>query len=226
VNDRAGKATAIVIGAGRVFGNEIVARLAAEGYRVIAADATLPRLDPGIAGATAMRLDATDPAAVAALFAQERSVAVLVLNSPVSVGTKRFIDILDAELDAALNLSVVEPVCVVHEGLGSFIRGGSIVLVASRAHLGAWGGAHMMAAGATAITMSRVMALELENSGVRVNVVAPDFIEEIKPEAPRQVAGIVAFLASAASEPVSGQTLLVNGTTSLQLRESVYREMP
>ena len=223
--ERAGKPTAIVIGAARTFGPEIVGRLVADGHRVIAADATLPRIDPGLADATAMRLDATDPVAVSRLFAKERSISVIVLNSPISTGTKRFLDILDADLDAALNQSVIEPVCVVHEALGSLARGASLVLVASRAHLGAWGGAHTMAAGAAVITMSRVMALELENAGVRVNVVAPDFIEELAPEAPAQVAGIVAFLASPSSEPISGQTLLVNGTRSLQLRESVHREM-
>jgi len=221
----ASKPTAIVIGAARTFGPEIVDRLVADGHRVIAADATSPPIDPGLADANAMRLDATDPVAVARLFARERSISVIVLNSPISTGTKRFLDILDADLDAALNQSVIEPVCVVREALGSLARGASLVLVASRAHLGAWGGAHTMAAGAAVITMSRVMALELENAGVRVNVVAPDFIEELAPEAPAQVAGIVAFLASPSSEPISGQTLLVNGTRSLQLRESVHREM-
>lgn len=113
--------------------------------------------------------------------------------------------------------------------------GGAIVNVASQAGLVALPGeSSYCVAKAAVIHMTRVHAIEWGEYGIRVNAVAPTFIETDGTEealsdakfkadtidriaalhrigAPREVAGAVTFLASGAASLITGQTLAIDG---------------
>lgn len=184
-----------IIGAERPFGTEIVARLAQDGCRI----------DHGLAGGGP--LDA------------------LVVNMPVILAETRFADITDDQFRSTLDEQIYEPAAAAQAAAARLVQGGAIVHIASRAHLGGWGGAHQMAAGAALIGLSRSMALEFADAGVRVNVVAPGFPGERwdTPEARAEIADVVAFLIGPGSTSISGETILLDRGTSLRMTESARR---
>lgn len=197
--------TAVVVGADRAFGAEIVAGLTAAGYRTsgVPADAKVLR------------------ATVDALA----SVEVLVINVPTQAGAQRFLDISDAEFDLAMRDSLFDVLGAGQAVLPRMPRGGRIVTVASRGHLGAWGGAHLMAASAAVLGLNRSMALELVERGIRVNVVAPDFIggKWDTPDDRASVADAAIFLAAPGNRQLTGETMLLDGARSLRMSESRRR---
>jgi NAD(P)-dependent dehydrogenase (short-subunit alcohol dehydrogenase family) len=106
-------------------------------------------------------------------------------------------------------------------------NGARIVFVGSRGHLGAWGGVHLMAAGAALVAMMRSMAMELAQEGIRVNMVAADFAHD-RGDTPTLRAAIshaVEFLC-AAELGISGETLLIDGNASLRMGEARDRRPP
>lgn len=110
---------------------------------------------------------------------------------------------------------------------------GRVVNISSRAHLGNPGQANYSAAKAGILGFSAALALELGRDGITVNTIAPGFIEtdgvrklphyqKIKDNAiartpigrlgvPRDIASVVAFLASEAAGYITGATLHVTG---------------
>lgn len=189
---------AILLGAERPFGAEIEARLRADGFAVET------EADPARPDTFGETLDA------------------LVVNMPVELDDVSFDAITDNQFRAAIDYQLYALVAAAQAAAPRLVEGGSIVHVASRAHLGGWGGAHQMAAGAALIAISRSMALEFAEASVRVNCVASDFIgaEWDTPEARSEVADVVAFLAGPDSRLISGETLLVDEARSLRLAES------
>ena len=113
--------------------------------------------------------------------------------------------------------------------------GGSIVNIASQAGLVALPGeASYCAAKAAVVHLTRCLAVEWGQYGIRVNAVAPTFIETDGTAAalsddafradtveriaalhrigvPREVSGAVAFLASPSASLITGQTLAIDG---------------
>ena len=111
-------------------------------------------------------------------------------------------------------------------------RSGSIINISSVSGVpGNAGQANYSAAKAGLIGLTKSVAKELGSRGIRVNAVAPGFIEtdmtDAMPESakeaikgqitmgrigtPDDIAGVVAFLASDASSYVTGQTIAVDG---------------
>ena len=154
--------------------------------------------------------------------AGEAAIDVLVVNVPVGRSGTKFLDIADAELAAALDMLVFDVVDIVQAALPRMGRGGRIVVVSARGHLGAWGGAHLMAANAALMGLVRSMALEFAERGIRVNALAPDFAGERWDTAAArgEVAEAAAFLARDGLPLLSGQTLLLDGMRSLRMTES------
>jgi NAD(P)-dependent dehydrogenase (short-subunit alcohol dehydrogenase family) len=186
---------AVVLGAERPFGAQIVARLQADGLAVATA----------LEGAGA--------------------IDVLVVNVPPQPSETRFRELGDGAFLAALDDQLFDPAAACQAAAARIRSAGSIVLVASRAHLGGWAGADTIAAGAALIGLSRSLALEFAAMGVRVNLLAPDFAGQPwdTPEARTEIAGAVAWLAGPDSAAMSGETLLLDRGKTLRMNEAGRR---
>ena len=184
--------TVLLFGSARDFGAELAARFAADGATVLTSPTETGPID------------------------------VLVVNVPVGRTATKFLDIADADLAAALDMLVFDVVDTVQAALPRMDRGARVVVVSARGHLGAWGGAHLMAANAALMGLVRSMALEFSERAIRVNALAPDFTGERwdTPAARAEVAEAAAFLARDGLSLLSGQTLLLDGMRSLRMTES------
>ena len=114
---------------------------------------------------------------------------------------------------------------------------GSIVLISSRSAYGNIGQANYSASKGGVISLAKTLALELGRAGVRVNAIAPGFIEtpmtgavpaKIRERAiattplgrtgrPQEVARVALFLASDDASFITGQTINVDGGRSVGL---------
>ncbi len=232
----------LVTGGARGIGQAIVSRAVAEGARAVVADLGTP--DTPLPDVRYVRTDVAQRTSVEALFdsidADEGGVDILVNNA----GIQR------VGLTETFDPAVFEEVIATHL-MGTFhcsslaIRsmrargGGSIVQIASVAGFIALPGrGPYSAAKAGMMGLTRVMAVEVADLGIRVNAVAPGstrtaLIEQglqdgsIKLEAilseipmgrmatPDDIAGTVLFLASEDAGYITGQTIVVDGGWSI-----------
>jgi 3-oxoacyl-[acyl-carrier protein] reductase len=232
----------VVTGGARGIGDAIVRRVVADGAAAVVPDLADPT-DP-VPGARYIRCDITDRGAVeaahATIEATEGRLDVLVNNA----GIQRVA--LTEEFDPAAWATVID----VHL-LGAFHwsslalrtmkrqRSGAIVSVASVAGLiGLPGRGPYSAAKAALIGLTRTMAVEAADAGVRVNAVAPGMartaivqqgiddgsidLEAMRTEIPMgrlatldEITNAVCFLASDEASYITGQTLVVDGGWSI-----------
>ena len=237
---------ALVTGGASGIGAATARRLAAEGARVVIADLDEAgaRAVAGEIDGTAVRMDVSDSASVAATVPALGALDILVNNA----GTDRFAFFVntDPELwDFVLGVNLRGTIAVTHAVLAQMQeRGrGSIVNVASEAgRVGSQGSAVYSAAKAGVIGFTRAVARESSRFGVRINAVAPGPIEtpllNSAPEQlgelgerlkqgmigatamrrigqPEEVAAAIAFLVSDDASYVTGQTLNVSGGLSM-----------
>ena len=111
-------------------------------------------------------------------------------------------------------------------------RRGAIIHMASQAIRGAVRGVHYSASKGGVVAMTRAMALELAEHGIRVNAIAPGLTDTAQPRyghgeeelaamaravplgrmaQPDDIASVAVFLASDEARYVTGQTMHVNG---------------
>lgn len=174
-------------------------------------------------------LDVRDAEAVAsfvdAAVAEFGRVDVLVNNA---AGTFRapFLDLSENAQAALVAENFTSAANLIRRTVPHMDGGGSIVNVSSvEAHRAGPGFAVYSAMKAALENLTKSLALELGDRGIRVNAVAPDVIPtpgigDIEADTPLtrkghvdDVAGAVIFLASAMSEFVTGSTLHVDGGT-------------
>ncbi|HUO70353.1 MAG TPA: SDR family oxidoreductase [Solirubrobacteraceae bacterium] len=236
----------VITGAGGGLGRAFALGFAAAGARVLAAD-----VDPDAAARTAATVAEVGGSAVPVRtdVADERStvqmaaaaveafgaIDVLVNNAAVYAGLERrpFDEIDVADWDRVMAVNLRGPWLCAKACAGALRASrGAIVNVASATVLSGsplW--AHYVASKGALIALSRVMARELGDDGVRVNTLAPGFtltdasremIEDAESYGvargaikrglqPDDIVGGAVFLASDAAAMITGQTLVVDG---------------
>ncbi len=238
--------TALVTGAARGLGREIARELARAGadvaLGVLDVDSAGPLLDE-IRGlgrhAVAVRLDVRDldaaRAAIDDAAGRLAPIDVLVNNAGGGIAGPA-IDVTEDDFDAVWALNAKATFFLSqHVARRMPAGGGSIVNMASQAGLVALPGeASYCVAKAAVIHMTRCHAVEWGELGIRVNALAPTFIETDGTAAalgdpafradtieriaalhrigvPREVSGAAVFLASPAASLITGQTLTIDG---------------
>lgn len=234
---------ALVTGAGRGIGLGAAAALAQAGAHVVLAARTSHEVEAAAAAlrgeghsAEALALDVGDLPALRAALADLQAFDILVNNA----GTNRpqaFLEVTEENFDLVMGLNVRAAYFVaqaVARGMVAAGRGGSIINISSQmAHVGGMRRSVYCASKWAMEGFTKSMAIELGPHGVRVNTLAPTFIETpmtapfLADEAFREsvvakiklgrvgqvedLMGAVVFLASDASSLMTGSSLLVDG---------------
>jgi NAD(P)-dependent dehydrogenase (short-subunit alcohol dehydrogenase family) len=233
---------ALVSGAGRGIGRGCALALAEAGAEVIALSRTAAELlslvaeiEAGGGRARALVCDVTDTAAVRAAIAGLERLDVL-LNNAGSNQPQPFLEVEDAVLDRLLALNVKAAFVVAQAAARVMARsgGGAIVNMSSQmGHVGAAGRTVYCATKHAIEGLTKAMAVDLAPSHIRVNAVAPTFVEtpltrpffddpafkalvldKILPgrlARIEEVAAAVVYLASPAAAMITGTSLLVDG---------------
>ena len=238
---------ALVTASSRGLGREIALELAGQG-----ADVVLGVRDPDGSArlvdelrtfgvrATAIRVDVLDlaaaRAAIDAVIAAEGGIDILVNNAGGGIDAPA-LEVTEEDFEHVWNLNTRSTFFLSQHLAKHMLAngGGSIVNVASQAGLVALPGeASYCSAKAAVVHLTRCLAVEWGQYGIRVNAVAPTFIETDgtaaalsddafradtveriaalhRIGAPREVSGAVAFLASPSASLITGQTLAVDG---------------
>jgi NAD(P)-dependent dehydrogenase (short-subunit alcohol dehydrogenase family) len=238
---------AVVTGAAGGLGRAFSLAFAAAGAHVVAADVDEARagetaglIEQGGGIATATPVDVSSPQSVQEMVATATSayggIDVLVNNAGLYAGLERrpFYELEPDDWDRVMAINLKGPwlcarACVPHmrdRGSGAIVNIASATVFSGSPLF-----AHYVASKGGLIALTRAMAREVGDLGIRVNAVAPGFtltdasrtlMEEpetygvargaIKRSAhPEDIVGTVLFLASSASEFVTGQTIIVDG---------------
>ena len=239
-----GKA-ALVTGGGRGIGRAICLELAAQGASVIvnyvnnsqSAEDTAAAIRAAGGTALALKADVSDASQASALFKETKSAfgAVDILVNNAGITRDNIIMMMkpaDFDIVQATNLRSCWLCCKEAARIMMRQRAGSIVNITSVVGIAGNGGQTNYAASkAGIIGLTKSLAKELAPRGVRVNAVAPGFVEtdmtaeladELKSTAldaiplgrmgdPADIAKAAAFLASADASYITGQTLVVDG---------------
>jgi 3-oxoacyl-[acyl-carrier protein] reductase len=231
---------AIVTGAGSGIGKAVAERLAADGYAVLVNDLDLVRAQAVAAAiaasggkAEAAAGDVSSEADVAAIVEAARSglgPVDLLVNNAGYVHQCLFEHLEPADFDRMFAVHVRGTFLMMRAVLPAMLAAGAGVIVNVASQLGQIGGielVHYSGAKAAIVGMTKSLAREVSNRGVRVNAVAPGPIntplvmnlsEEWKTRKakelplgrfgePEEVAATVAFLASPEASLFVGQTL-------------------
>jgi len=248
VNGRLLGRVAIVTGAAQGLGAEYAKALAAEGAAVVAADVAdatpvVQAITAAGGKALALSVDVTDPASVRQMVAEAvrkfGGLDILVNNAAVfaKIRLKRFEDIDSAEWDQvmAVNVRGAFECCKAAAPEMRKRKYGKIVnMSSSTVFTGKPLRMHYVASKGAIIAMTRCLARELGDDGIRVNALAPGQImteairahpdrkgaeiqnniasRALKHEAyPEEVSGTLIYLCSPESDFVTGQVIIVDG---------------
>jgi NAD(P)-dependent dehydrogenase (short-subunit alcohol dehydrogenase family) len=235
---------ALVTGAGRGIGRGCARSLAQAGAQIVAVSRTRSELEQVAGelgrGARPEVCDVTDSARVRELIAGLERLDVLVVAAGANL-PEPLLEVRDEHLDALLALNVRATFVVLQAAARRMVDagGGSIVLISSQmGHVGAPRRSVYCTTKHAVEGLTKAAAVELAPSGVRVNAVAPTFVEtpmtapfladagfraEVERQIPlgrigrvEDVTGAVVYLASDASALVTGTSLRVDGGWTAQ----------
>ncbi|MBX3601594.1 MAG: beta-ketoacyl-ACP reductase [Rubrivivax sp.] len=224
----------IVTGAAQGIGAATVAKLAAEGATVVACDRRVQDV-PG--AALALAVDVTDRAAVDAMVAEVVArfgrIDVLVNNAGITKDARlvkmtleQFDAVIDVNLRGVFHCAQAVAPLMLERGSGVILNASSVVGI-----YGNYGQTNYAASKFGVIGFTKTWARELGPKGVRVNAVAPGFIEtpilQTIPDKvldhmreqvplkrlgrPEEIAAVYAFLASDDASYVNGAVIEVSG---------------
>ncbi|MBU8546996.1 MULTISPECIES: SDR family NAD(P)-dependent oxidoreductase [Roseomonadaceae] len=234
---------ALVTGASKGIGRAGAVALAAAGADVVLAARSLDELEEtatavGEAGhaARAAQLDVTDRDAVRALVEASGPFDILLNNAGTNI-REPFLDVPDESLDRLLDLNIRAMFTVaqaVARGMAEQGKGGAIINLSSvNGHVAGANRSVYTATKHAIEGLTKAMAFELGPKGIRVNAVAPGFVEtpltqafladeKIRTSQIRRmplgrimtvedIMGAIVFLASPASAMVTGTSLVIDG---------------
>jgi 3-oxoacyl-[acyl-carrier protein] reductase len=179
---------AFVTGAGQGIGRAVALRFAAEGAQVACADINLTSAEATAAAIRAAGGDAKSlfldvgrresvETAVRTAVEWAGRIDVLVNNAGITRDA-RMIKMTDEQFDAVIAVNLKGVWLCTQAAVPHMPAGGSIVNAASIvAHYGNFGQTNYVAAKAAVVGMTKTWARELGPSGIRVNAIAPGFIQ-------------------------------------------------
>ena len=234
-------------GAGRGIGRGCARALAREGADIVAVSRSPGELEQLAEEVRALgrsarpvALDVTHSSVVRHLIEELPALDVLVVSAGANI-PEPLVDVTDEQLDSLLALNVRATFVTLQAAARKMVEAGrgSIVLISSQmGHVGAAGRSVYCTTKHAVEGLVKAAALELAPYGVRVNSVAPTFVEtpmtepfladpdfraEVEARIPigrlgrvEDVTGAVVFLASEASALVTGTSLVVDGGWTAQ----------
>jgi NAD(P)-dependent dehydrogenase (short-subunit alcohol dehydrogenase family) len=243
---------ALVTGAGRGLGAETAVALARAGAEVIIVSRSIQELETVAARifseggrARTVVCDVTDSAGFRAETDRLDRLDILVNNAGINI-PEPFVDVPENHLDQLLTLDVRAAFLVAQAAVRKMLeasdrrgRGGAIINVSSQmGHVGASQRTVYCMCKHAIEGLTKAMAVELGPSNIRVNSVAPTFLETPmtvpfladdkyrervasmiplgRIGKPEEVAAAIVFLASPAASLINGASLLVDGGWTAQ----------
>jgi 3-oxoacyl-[acyl-carrier protein] reductase len=235
---------AIITGGGRGIGRATALRFAEEGAAVVVVDieqAVVDEVAEEIAAtaakALALQVNVTDresvDAMVKAVMAEYGRIDILVNNAGITrdaqlkkMTSEEFGQVIDVNLKGVFNCAQAVTPIMLDQGSGVILNASSVV-----AANGNFGQTNYVATKAGVIGMTKVWARELGRKGIRVNAVAPGFINTRMTDTipdkvidkllervpmnrlgePEEIANAYLFLASDEASYINGHVLAVDG---------------
>jgi 3-oxoacyl-[acyl-carrier protein] reductase len=229
----------IITGAARGIGLQTVNHFLAAGAQVIAVDVDGSEELAQLQSASAVRFESVDvtnkhhvDSIISDIHAQHNKIDGLVHYAGITRDAMHWKMAVD-DFEEVIRVNLLGTF-IVSQAVSRIMRPqqfGSIVLTSSRVYLGNIGQANYAASKGAVVSLTRTLALELARSNVRVNALAPGFIEtrmtaRIPPALreravqatplgragqPADVANAALFLISDAASFITGQVLFVDG---------------
>ncbi len=240
--------TALITGAGNGIGKAAALAFAREGANIIVADyleeaaaAVTEEITASGGSAHAVRGDVSDESEVAAMIASgiDRYANIDVLFNSAGGGSTKDGPVTELDLDEfwrTIRVDLYGTLLMCRNVIPEMVKsgGGSIINISSlRAVIGTHGADAYTASKGGVLSMSRAMAMQWAEQGVRVNVLAPGvvltervaaFIKPdnpiyqkslLGPSDPDDVANMALFLASDESRKITGTVMRVDGGASI-----------